>query len=52
MQDLFKLLVDIGLGAIAFRLTSQLSTVVKGIQGIIADHETRISELENRPKTP
>ena len=36
MQDLFKLLVDIGLRAIAFfALPSQLSTVVKGIQALL-----------------
>jgi hypothetical protein len=47
MTDLLKILMDIGLGAIAYRLTTQLGSVVKTMQIMLGDHESRIVKLED-----
>lgn len=55
MSEILGLVVDIGLGALAYRLTVQLGSVVKDLKAIVAslsdmvkDHEGRINKLEGK----
>lgn len=48
LSQIVGVLMDIGLGALAYRLTSQLQVVVTGLTVMVKDHEERIKKLENK----
>lgn len=48
LSQIVGIALDIGLGALAYRLTSQLQTVVTGLTVMVKDHEERIKKLEGK----
>lgn len=48
LNQVVGLLVDVGLGALAYRLTRQLEHVVVGLTTMVKDHEDRIKKLEDK----
>lgn len=55
VSEVIGLVVDIGVGALAYRLATQLGSVVKDLKAIVGalsemvkDHESRIKRLEEK----
>lgn len=48
LSQIIGLAVDLGLGALAYRLTTQLQAIVNGLTVMVKDHEQRIQKLEGK----
>lgn len=48
LSQIISLAVDVGFGALAYRLTTQLQAIVTGLTAMVKNHEERITKLENK----
>lgn len=48
LSQIIGLAIDVGLGALAYRLTRQLEHVVKTLGDMVKSHDERIKALESK----